>query len=105
MNWFQKLLNNPNAHLIGAIAAGAASKAFPAYSGALEIVAGTLVGTGYLTPEAPGQAVLPTPVAAPAPVITLPPAAAGGSYHKEDWASFAAAVIAQLAKPEQPGRS
>lgn len=102
MNWFQKLWSNPNFHLIGAIASGAASVAFPQYAPALQVVAGTLGAVGVALPEQAGQAVI-QPV--PAPVVALPPSAAGGSYHAVDYANLAAALLAQLAKPEQPGRS
>ena len=104
MNWFQKFWGNPNVHILGAMAAGAASVAFPAYAAPLQIVSGVLGSAAVLTPEAPGQAVLPDkPAAPPAPVITLPPAASGGSYHAVDYANLAAAILAQFAqKPSDP---
>src|SRR5258706_6381378 len=84
MNWFQKLWNNPNVHILGAIATGAASVAFPAYAPTLQVVAGTLAAAGWALPEQPGQAMLP----GSAPVVTLPPAVAGGSYHAVDYAAL-----------------
>lgn len=107
MNWFQKLWSNPNFHLIGAIASGAASVAFPAYAPALQVVAGTLGAVGVALPEQAGQAVLPpaAPVAPPAPVVALPPAVGGGAYHAVDYANLAAALLAQFAAPPAPARS
>lgn len=114
MNWFQKLWNNPNVHIIGALASGAASVAFPAYAGALQILAGALGTAGVVLPESPNQTVLKdsvpvpaTPAAPPPPVVNLPPAAGGGSYHAVDYANLAAALIQQFAakQPDPPARS
>lgn len=102
MNWFAKLLNNPNTHIIGALASGAASVAFPAYAGALQVAAAAFAAPALALPG--GAIGTPTPIATP-PVIALPPAAAGGFYHAVDYANLAAALLAQFAKPEQPGRS
>lgn len=100
MNWFQRLWSNPNVHILGALASGAASVAFPAYSGALQIVSGALGTAGVLLPEQPTHVVLP---AAPvAPVITLPPSTTGGAYHAVDYANLAAALLAQFAAPPPP---
>lgn len=104
MNWFQKLLNNPNVHIGAALVSGAASVAFPQYAPALQVVAGALGASGIALPEQPKAASPAAPAPVAAPVINLPPAIAGGSYHKEDWINFAAALAAQFAKPEQ-GRS
>lgn len=87
MNWFTKLLNNPNAHLIGAAVAGVTSKIYPQYAGALEVVAGALVGTGILVPEQPSQV-----VARPSEPISLPLVQGGPAI---DYNQLAA-VIAQL---------
>lgn len=87
MNWFQRLINNPNAHIIGAIASGAASVAFPAYAPALQAVAGALGVAGVALPEQP----------APVPIVNLPPAVAGGSLHAVDYAALAASLIEQFA--------
>lgn len=86
MNWFQRLINNPNAHIIGAMAAGAASIALPAYAPALQAVAGALGVAGVALPEQPK----------PVPVVDLPPAIAGGSYHAIDYAALAAALFQQF---------
>lgn len=103
MNWFQKLWNNPNLHIIAGIASGAASVAFPAYADPLRIVAGAFGGAGLLLPEQPNQAVLKDkPVA---PIVNLPPAAGGGSYHAIDYANLAAALVQQLAPKDKAGRS
>jgi hypothetical protein len=98
MNWFQRLLNNPNAHILGAMAAGAASVALPAYAPALQVVAGVLGTAGVALPEAPAA-----PVAPAAPPVALPPAVGGGAYHPVDYANLAAALLAEMAKPA--GRS
>jgi hypothetical protein len=102
MNWFQRLWSNPNVHILGALASGAASVAFPAYAGALQVAAGILGGAGVLLPEQPGHVVLPGAVAAAPPVIALPPAAGGGAYHAVDYANLAAALLAQFVQPPAP---
>lgn len=112
MNWFQKLWTNPNVHILFALASGAASIAFPVYAGALQIVAGAFGTAGVLLPEQPGHVVLPA-VAPPdvvavtptATVVTLPTAAAGGSYHAVDYANLAAALLHQFAQPTPPPRA
>lgn len=104
MNWFQRLLNNPNAHIIGAIATGAASIAFPAYAGALQIVSGVLGSAAVALPDVPKAPAAPvTPIAAP-PVV-LPAAAGGGAYHAVDYANLAAALLAEFAKPAPAARA
>lgn len=108
MNWFQNIWNNANFHIFGAMAAGAASIAFPQFAIPLQVVAGTL---GTAAAALPGGSVIgagPTPIAipvAPAPVITLPPAVAGGAYHAVDYANLAAALLAQFAPKTEPARS
>lgn len=116
MNWFQKLINNPNVHALGALVTGGLSIAFPQFAVPLQIVAGTLVGSTALLPGGAAMAG-PTPIATPVvpPVITttaqgttvnIPAPAAGGSYHAIDYANLAAALVSQLAKPADPaGRS
>lgn len=121
MNWFQKLLNNPNVHLLGSLITGGLSIAFPAFAVPLQIVAGTLVGTGALLPgngALSGTTPIATPVVVtPAPpivtttpqgtTVNIPAASAGGSYHAIDYATLAANLLAQLApKPvDGAGRS
>lgn len=97
MNWFQKFFSNPNVHAISSGLATAASMAFPQYAAPLQVVAGTLAITAAAIPENP--VVVPTPVA---PVLTLPTAAGGGSYHAVDYAALGAALLAQLANPQPP---
>ena len=106
MNWFQRLLNNPNVHIIGAMAAGAASVALPTYAPALQVLAGALGTAGVALPEQPKP---PEPIATPAPVVALPAAAAGGSYHAVDYAALAAALVQQAVVQQfaatKPGRA
>lgn len=97
MNWFQQFFSNPNVHAIGSALTGAASIAFPQYSLPLQVVSATLAGTAAAIPENPVAVPMAvSPIAAP--VVTLPPAQAGGSYHAVDYATLAASLIAQFAK-------
>lgn len=110
MNWFEKIWNNANFHIFGAMAAGAASIAFPQFAVPLQVVAGTLgtaaaalPGGSVISGTPPGPVPVATPVT-PAPVVVLPAAAAGGSYHAVDYANLAAALLAQFApKPVEAG--
>lgn len=97
MNWFQRLWNNPNVHILGAMVSGAASIALPAYAPALQVLSGVLGTAGVALPEQPGHAILPPAV----PVVTLPPAVSGGSYHSVDYANLAAELIKQFAPPSR----
>lgn len=118
MSWFQKLLNNPNVHLLGSLITGGLSIAFPQFAVPLQIVAGSLVGTAALLPGGAAMSGSPiaTPVVVTPPIVTttpqgttvnIPAAAAGGSYHAIDYATLAANILTQFAKPATPvdGRS
>jgi hypothetical protein len=83
MNWFQRVLNNPNAHLVASIVAGAASIAFPPAAGVLQIIAGAFAGTALVLPEQPQHVVLPQPVSPIVPAAPVP--AIPGSMHMADW--------------------
>jgi len=112
MNWFQNLINNPNVHSLGALISGALSIAFPQFAVPLQIVAGALVDTSALLPG--GAALSGTTPIATVPVppivtttpqgttVNIPAASAGGSYHAIDYATLAATLLAQLAKPATP---
>lgn len=97
MTWFQKFFSNPNVHALASAATGAAAIMFPQYQLPLTVVASTLATTAAAIPENP----VPVPVPMVAP-ITLPPAAAGGSYHAVDYANLAAALLAQFASTPAP---
>lgn len=107
MNWFQTFFSNPNVHAIASALTGAASILFPAYSLPLQVVSATLAGTAAAIPEHPVAVPMPVaPVPIATPVVNLPPAQAGGSYHAIDYANLAAALVAQLATPKPvDGRS
>lgn len=88
MNWFAKLWSNPNLHIALGTAAGVAATVFPQYQAPLATAAVVLGGAGIGLPEQPA-----TPS-----VVNLPPAQAGGSYHAVDYASLAAALLAQFGR-------
>lgn len=93
MNWFTKLWNNPNIHIVLGTAAGIAATIFPAYSTALMATSAVLGTAAVALPDQKPVA----PVVPPAPVVALPAAAAGGSYHAVDYAQLGAALLAQFA--------
>lgn len=106
MNWFQKFFTNPNTHAVLAAAANAAqSVAYAAGHpevGVAIAAVGTIAGLQSAgTPENPVAVSVPSQSipghATGGPVIQLPPAAAGGSYHKDDWMNLAASIAAQFA--------
>lgn len=106
MNWFQKFFTNPNVHAVLAASANVAQSV--AYNvghpeiGVAIAAVGAVAGLQSAgTPENPVAVAIPSqPIpghATGGPVIQLPPAAAGGSYHKEDWLNLAASLAAQFA--------
>lgn len=112
MNWFQRFFTNPNMHAIAsALASPAQAIAFTLGHPEVAFAISTLgAATGLIaaaTPENPTliavpAAAVPVPgMAAGGPVIHLPPAANGGSYHAQDWINFAGALAAQFA-PQVP---
>lgn len=115
MNWFQKLFTNPNVHAVLSAAVNAAqpiayATGHPEIGVAIAAV-GTIAGLqSAATPENP--VAVPISLPAPAipghaeggPIIQLPPAAAGGSYHTQDWVNLAATLAAQFSQ-KVPGRS
>lgn len=115
MNWFQKFFTNPNNHAVLAsvanVAQGVSYAAGHPEIGMAIAAVGTIAGLqSAATPENP----VAVPIALPAapipghavggPVIQLPPAIAGGSYHAEDWMNLAATIAAQFAQ-KVPGRA
>lgn len=110
MNWFQRFFTNPNVH---AVFSGIVNAAQPvAYAtghpeiGMAIAAVGTIAGLqAAATPENPvavSVAVASTSIpghATGGPVIQLPPAAAGGSYHASDWINLAATLAAQFTPP------
>ena len=94
MNWFQKFFTNPNVHAIAAGLSPGFMMAFPQYAPAIAAL-GTVTGlVAAATPEHP--VVVPQPAPLP-PVVSVPPAAQGGSYHAVDYANLAAALVTQFA--------
>lgn len=115
MNWFQKLWSNPNTHIfIGLISGVAAAFIPPVYAPIAAALAATFGSAGIALPSLPPTtvtlpashpavvaavaAVTSTAAASPAPVITVPVAVAGGSYHTVDYANLAAALINQFGR-------
>lgn len=110
MNWFQRFFTNPNVHavfsgLVNAAQPVAYATGHPDIGMAIAAV-GTIAGLqAAATPENPVAvpvAVASTPIpghATGGPVIQLPPAAAGGSYHASDWINLAATLAAQFTPP------
>jgi hypothetical protein len=103
MNWFQKLLNNPNVHIAAAMVSGAASIAFPAYALPLQALAGLFGTAGMALPEAPRATSMPAVVvpAAVAPVSTPVVLASGTSMHAADYAALLTNIV-QMALQPQP---
>lgn len=97
MNWFTKLWNNPNLHIVMGTAAGMAATIFPQYQAALMATSAVLGTAAVALPEV--APVIPAAAAAPTPVIALPPATSSGSYHAVDYAALAAALVQQFATP------
>lgn len=109
MNWFQKLITNANVHNVGAGALLLTGLFAPEVLPLAKAAAGAvgLVTTGAMLPGdsilagTPGTA--PTPLPA-APLLNLPPAAAGGSYHTIDYAALGVALLQQIASVQQPSK-
>lgn len=89
MNWFQKVWNNPNAHIALGTISGVAATVFPEYSAPLATAAAVLGGAGIALPEQPKTEPIPT-----ATPISIPQ----GTMHGIDYANLAAALIQALAK-------
>lgn len=114
MNFFQRFFTNPNNHALAASAANVAqSVAFtmghPEIGMAIAAI-GTAAGLqSAATPENPvavPMTVPSTPIpghATGGPVIQLPPAIAGGSYHTQDWVNLIATLSAQFIQPKVVG--
>lgn len=109
MNWFQRFFTNPNVHAIASAVLNAAQPV--AYATGHPEIGVAIAAVGTLTGlQSAGTPENPVPVAMPSqpipghatggPVIQLPPAAGGGSYHKEDWINLAASLAAQFAAPK-----
>lgn len=90
MNWFSRLWNNGNFHAVVATLAGAASVVFPSQSQTLQVIAGAFAAPALALP---GGSIIPSA----APVVNLPPAVGGGSYHAVDYENLAAALLQQFA--------
>lgn len=110
MNWFQRFFTNPNVHSILAAVANVAqpvafSTGHPEVALAIAAV-GTLTGVvSAATPENPvlvptAQPAMPVPgLPTGGPIVHLPPAASGGSYHANDWLILATQLMQQFAPP------
>lgn len=106
MNWLQKLLLNPNAHIVGAIGTLAigifAPEVLPVAKAAVAAVG--QIGAAALLPEQPAHVVMPAPdapdVAPAAPVVPMVTLPSGASLHANDYAAIlnAAAQIITDAK-------
>lgn len=100
MNWFQRFFTNPNVHAIGAAALNAVQPAAIALGHPEIALAASVLGTttGLIAAATPENLPSPIPgIASGGPIVHLPPAAAGGSYHASDWMNLAAQLAAQFA--------
>lgn len=97
MNWFEKLILNANTHNLGAagllLTGIFAPEVIPLAKAAMGAVGLAISGAAL-----PGGSIL-EPAPSAVPLVTLPPAAAGGSYHAVDYAALAAALLQQFAPP------
>lgn len=107
MNWFQKLINNPNVHIGIGATAGVAAAVFPQYAAIAGAIAGIFGATGIALPEAPRADATPPIVTtgSTGTTIAIPPAAGGGSYHKEDWINLAITAAQQAAVAQSKPRA
>lgn len=100
MNWFQRFFTNPNVHAISAAVMNAAqpiayAAGHPEIGLAISVLGTTTGLVSAATPEYPSAAAVPGHVSG-GPVVQLPPAANGGSYHADDWIKLATTLAAQF---------
>lgn len=105
MNWFQRFFTNPNVHANMSAVLNAAQPLAVVLGHPEIAIAIAAVGTmtGLQAAAMPEKPVLVPMKADPipghaegGPVIQLPPAAKGGSYHAQDWITLAASLAAQF---------